>query len=76
MSLNRHESRRFDGRRLLEPQFLDGLLADLVLLDLAGDGHGEAVDELDVAGRLEMRQLLAAEVADFVRRGRLARRGA
>src|SRR3954464_14227221 len=50
----------------LEPQSLDRLLTHLELLDLAGHGHWELVDEHDVARHLEMRQRLLAEGAQLV----------
>src|SRR5687767_908415 len=43
------ESGGLDRRGLLQPELLDRQLAQLVLLDLAGDGDGELVDGRDVA---------------------------
>ena len=47
---------------LLEPEALDVLLAHLELLDLAGDRRGEPLDEANVPGDLEVRQLPLAEL--------------
>src|SRR5207302_3847493 len=65
-------SGRLGTGRLLETQLLDRRLAHLELLDLAGDGHRELVDEQHVARHLEMRQPPAAVVADVVLARRLA----
>ncbi len=40
---------------------MHGFLAHLELLDLAGDGHREFVDELHVAGNLEVGDACLAE---------------
>src|SRR6266545_4346285 len=40
-----------------------GCLAHLHLADLAGDGHGELVDEVDVSGDLVVGELAGAELA-------------
>ena len=47
---------------LLEPEPSDVLLAHLELLDLAGDGGGEPLDEAHVPRNLEVRQLPLAEI--------------
>src|SRR5215472_8798206 len=49
-----------DRRRLAEAELLDRGLAHLELLDLAGDGHRETVDELPVPGDLVGRDLALA----------------
>src|SRR5262245_35160252 len=51
-----------------ETQLLLHLLAHQVLLDLTGDGHGEAIDELDVARDLVVGDLAFAEAADLLGR--------
>ncbi len=49
-----------------QAEFLDGDLAHLVLLHLAGDGKREILHELDVVGDLESSDLALAEIADLV----------
>ena len=49
-----------------QPEFGNHLLAHDKLLDLAGDGHRKAVNKSDIARDLIMRDLTAAEVADFL----------
>ena len=56
--------RGLDTGRRLEAQFFDGLFAHEELLDFAGDGHGELVGELDVAGDLVVGDFAPAVVAD------------
>src|SRR2546421_8419665 len=60
--------RSLRGRRL-QPELGDGDLAHLELLDLAGHRHGELVDELDVAGDLEVGDLAPAELPELLRCG-------
>src|SRR5947208_1174774 len=50
----------------LEPELADGLLAHHEFLDLAGDGHREGIDELDVARDLVVGDLALAELADLL----------
>ena len=57
------------GRRL-EPEVLDRLLPQLVLLHLAGDRHRELVHELHVARHLVVGDAAPAERADVVLGGR------
>ena len=52
-----------------QAQLLDHPLAHQEFLDLAGHGHGEVVDEFDVAWDLEMGDLFPAVVPDFLLRG-------
>src|SRR5689334_17121514 len=61
-------------RRLLlfQPELADRLLAHHELLDLAGDGHRELRDELDVARDLVVGDLALAELADLLGRRGLA----
>src|SRR5215210_5923610 len=56
-----------DGRGVLEAELLDRHLAQLELLDLAGDGHRELVDGRDVA-----RDLVAGDLAVAVPGDRVA----
>ena len=54
------------GRLFLgQPEFGNHLLAHGKFLDLAGDGHRKAVNKSDIARDLIMRDLTAAELADF-----------
>src|SRR4051794_7492430 len=53
-------SRRLDGGGRLKAEFLDGELAHPELLHLACDGHRKLIDELHIAGHLEMRHVLPA----------------
>src|SRR5437667_1657355 len=55
-----------------QPQFADHLLAHQELLDLAGDGHREVVDEFDVARDLVMGDLALAEGPDLLGGGAFA----
>src|SRR3979411_1337512 len=55
-----------DGRRPLEAQVAHGCLAHLELLDLAGHGHGEAVDKLPVTRNLVGGDLAATERREVV----------
>src|SRR5438874_6642257 len=64
--------RRLDAGSLFEAELADRHLAHLELLDLAGDGHGELVDRLPVAGNLEVGQALSTEGAEVVLAGDLA----
>src|SRR5580700_5079501 len=57
---------RGDHGGLAEPELFDRGFAHLELLDLAGDGHRERLDELHVARDLVPRDLALAEVADLV----------
>ena len=57
-------SRGLHSSRRVQAQFLYGLLTHAVFLDLAGDGHGEFVGQLDVARYLVVGDLAPAEVAD------------
>ena len=50
----------------MQAQLVDGLLAHLELLHLAGDRHGEVVDELDVPGDLEVGDPAPAEVLQML----------
>src|SRR3954469_1340003 len=54
------------GCRALETEALDRHLSHLELLDLAGDRHGELVDDQHVTRHLEVRELAAAVVPDVV----------
>ena len=56
-----------DSRRLLihQPQLYFHSIANLELLDFAGDCHGEFGHELDVAGHFVVGYLAFAEIADF-----------
>src|SRR5215469_9908892 len=65
---------QWSSRRLLdaEAELLDHLLTHQELLDLAGYGHRETVDEFDVARHLVMRDLPLAEGSDLLGRGGLA----
>src|SRR5262249_40513207 len=56
-----------------QAQFLHDLLAHDELLDLAGHGHREFLDEIDIARDLVMRDLALAEGAHAVRVQALAR---
>src|SRR5262249_24345399 len=60
---DRGESRR---PLLLQSELADGLLAHDELLDLAGDGHREGVDKLDVARDLVVGDVALAELADLI----------
>ena len=51
--LRAFSKRRSGSRHSGEPAAPEGLLAELHLLDLAGAGHREGVDEDHVAGDLE-----------------------
>src|SRR5450432_2750289 len=51
---------------LFEAGLPDGILAHLVLLDLAADRHWPALDEADVARNLIVRDLAAAELTDVL----------
>src|SRR2546423_6810998 len=55
-----------DPRCGVEPQARDRLVAHLVLLHLAGDGHRKLVDDDDVARDLVVSELAVAELADRV----------
>ena len=62
----RNQSRLASGRLFHgQPEFGNHLLAHEKFLDLAGDGHRKAVNQSDVARDLIMRDLTAAELADF-----------
>src|SRR5579883_219269 len=64
---------RRSGRLLdFQPELGDGLLAHHELLDLAGDGHREFADELDVPWDLVVGDLALTELLDLLRRGALA----
>src|SRR3982750_3582353 len=67
--------RRLDARCLFEAELGYGDLAHLELLDLAGDGHGELVGRLPVAGDLEVGEALAAEVSELIVGGGVALAG-
>src|SRR5690606_12200662 len=54
------------GLRLVEAELFLHALADQELLDLAGHGHREAVDEADVARDLVVRDLALAVLAHLV----------
>ena len=61
---------RLEGRLLAELQLLDRILAHLVLEDLAGGVHREAVDKVDVARHLVLRHVRADKVLElFLARG-------
>src|SRR6266536_2430003 len=60
-----HELCGPDGGRVLQAQFLDGLLTHEVLLDFARDGHRETVHEDDVARDFVVSDLAFAEVLYF-----------
>ena len=49
-----------------QPELGNHLLAHDNFLDLAGDGHRKAVNKSDIARDLIMRDLTAAELADFL----------
>src|SRR2546423_3573399 len=53
-------------RRVLQPELVDGRVAQLELLDLAGDGHRELVDEAHVARHLVVGDLAATPLAQVV----------
>ena len=55
------------GRFLIfKAQFSFHLVADLELLDFAGDGLGKGIDKFDVARDFVVGELGAAELADLV----------
>src|SRR4029453_7609116 len=54
------------GRRGLQSEFRHGDLAHPELLDLAGHGGGEILDELPVGGDLERRDAAAAERGELI----------
>src|SRR6185312_15457140 len=51
---------------LAQPQLLDHRLAHQIFLHLAGDRHGEGVDEADVVRDLVMGDLALAEGGDLL----------
>src|ERR1700743_2869187 len=57
---------RLRGLCCLQSEPLLDRLAHQELLNLAGDGHREFVDEFDIARDLVVRDLALAEAADFV----------
>src|SRR6516162_5993838 len=67
-SCGSRQRRSWSSRGLLQgqTQLVDHLLAHQELLDLAGDGHREAVDEFDIARHLVMGDLALAESADLL----------
>ena len=66
-------ARRYAVFCSLKPSSRDHLLAHHEFLHLAGDGHGEGVDEADVARDLVVRDLALAEGADLLGGRRCAR---
>ena len=60
-------ARRSSRLLLAESELLDHFLAHDELLHLAGDGHREGIDELDVARDLVMRDLAPAEARSSAR---------
>ena len=59
--------------RRIQPQPRLDRIAHQELLDLAGHGHREFVDEFDIARDLVVGDLSVTEGADFIGRQRLAR---
>src|SRR5947209_13451900 len=66
LSLVAGRLRRGDACRFSELELLDRRLAHPELLHLAGDGHREGVDELDVARDLVAGDLAATELLDLL----------